>query len=96
MRVIPLVLNCGSLHLLASLARAALIVFVRHSRRWDSAEVEEVATGADLCTVQEAKTLSRSPRSFLYGNKLLPLPGLQWLKRAPRHADAISMAPPMV
>ena len=37
------------------------------------AEVEEVATGADLCTVQEAEDLyQRSPReASLYGNKLL-------------------------
>ncbi len=47
------------------------------------AEVEEVAAGGDLCTVQEAEKLSKKSQK-LPALWELALPGLQWPQRAPR------------
>lgn len=63
------------------------------------AEVEEVATGADLCTVQEAEDFVKEvPEKLPFmGTSCCPSWSAMAKKEHPEHADAISMAlTPMV
>ena len=63
------------------------------------AEVEEVATGADLCTVQEAEDFVKEvPEKLPFmGTSCCPSWSAMAKKEYPEHADAISMAlTPMV
>ena len=63
-------------------------------------DVEEVAIGADLCTIDEANDFMEEvpSRAPLHGHFLLPGPGVLWPEKLfPEYADCISMTmTPMV